>query len=261
VRFFVNTFPLPVQMLIVVGVFISGAVVGRRIVHRRLPMAATEEDNDLSAVLLGFVSLLYGIVLGFVIVALWGDFQSAEQTVSAEAADVAQLYRDAQVLDATTASAMHDAVDSYLHHVTGPEWQRMRDGGAAVEAGVDLNRMFDVLSQARPEGTVQETFYSAAVNELNSLVGARRERLFRASHELPAGLEVLLFGGGVINLAFLFVFGAKHPRLHEAMVAAVSAMLGFSLFLVVALDHPYAGRIAVSDAPFRQGALAPFFEK
>ncbi|WP_199870114.1 hypothetical protein [Streptomyces sp. Root66D1] len=36
--------------------------------------------------------------------------------------------------------------------------------------------------------------------------------------------------------------------------------IGFSLLLVFVLDRPFAGELSVSPAPYREGALATYWE-
>lgn len=59
----------------------------------------------------------------------------------------------------------------------------------------------------------------------------------------------------MLTLAFTIVFGVRNRRVHTVMVASYAALLGFSMLLVVVLDHPYSGDVRVSSAPFFDGAL------
>jgi hypothetical protein len=94
------------------------------------------------------------------------------------------------------------------------------------------------------------------LSKLNDLVAARRERLTQAAEELPSTFQVLLIGGAILLIASLYILGFPTPRTQTVMVVAVAVLTAFNLLLAVVLDHPFSGDVAVSSAPFSQGALA-----
>ena len=44
---------------------------------------------------------------------------------------------------------------------------------------------------------------------------------------------------------------------HVALLAVLAIVTALNLALIVALEHPFSGSIAVSDQPLRVGVLAP----
>ncbi|MBW8826306.1 MAG: DUF4239 domain-containing protein [Acidobacteria bacterium] len=92
-RWLLNHVPTLGLAAIIIGGFVGMAVVGTLLVRKRLPSWVSGADNDVAGVLLGVVGGVYGIMLAFVIVALWESFQDAERTVTTEATEVSQLYR------------------------------------------------------------------------------------------------------------------------------------------------------------------------
>jgi hypothetical protein len=50
------------------------------------------------------------------------------------------------------------------------------------------------------------------------LTAARRERLFDAQQELPTILEILLYGGAILLVAFTWLFGMRRFRAQLLMV-------------------------------------------
>jgi hypothetical protein len=80
-----------------IGGITALAVLGDLIVRRRVPALAEGDNNEVAGVVLGIFGAIYGIVLAFVIVALWEGFQSTEENASAEATALAQIVRDSAV--------------------------------------------------------------------------------------------------------------------------------------------------------------------
>ena len=258
-RWLLNHVPVLGLAVLVIGGFVAVAVVGVLLVRKRLPHWASGEDNDVAGVFLGVVGGVYGIVLAFVIVAMWEGYQDAERAVTTEATEVSQLYRDTRGLAPETAEGIKTSIRHYLHHVVEHEWPAMKEGRDDPDAWAAVEEMYAVLRKANPTTVAQQTFYSESVGKVNDVVAARRERLHIAAHELPGTLQILLVGGALVIIGFMFLFGSRNPKSHLVMVVAVATLLAFNLLLALLLDHPFSGTVSVSNAAFRQGALDRFF--
>jgi hypothetical protein len=224
-------------------------------VRRAFPALAEGEHTDVAGVIIGLLAAVYGIVLAFVIVALYEDFQDAQSVVRSEATNLAQLYRDSQVLGGETSAAMQREIRAYLADVHDVEWPLLADGDSSAEAWLHLERMFDALSAYKPRTDAQGIFHGEAVSKLNDVVSDRRERLDHAGDELPTEFEVLLVGGAVLVIGFLYFLGTRSLQTHMLMVAAVAGLTAFILLLAVVLDHPFSGEVTISNQPFEADAL------
>jgi NADH:ubiquinone oxidoreductase subunit 6 (subunit J) len=63
---------------------------------------------------------------------------------------------------------------------------------------------------------------------------------------LSGALWVLVYIGAVINIAVTWCFHLHNQRIHIWMTALTSALLGLMIFLLLAMDHPYLGKLSVS---------------
>src|SRR3569832_1873982 len=81
---------------------------------------------------------------------------------------------------------------------------------------------------------------------------ARRERLIDASEGLPTIQWAVLIVGGVITIAFTYLFGLENTVVHTLMVASLALIISSSLFTVAALDHPFKGDMRIHPAAFEQ---------
>jgi hypothetical protein len=68
--------------------------------------------------------------------------------------------------------------------------------------------------------------------------------------------QVLLIGGALMLVGFLYVLGVPSGRVQTVMVVSVAALTSFNLLLAVVLDLPFSGDVAVSSEPFTSGTLA-----
>ena len=245
-RWLLNTFPTWALVPIVIGPPVLFAVGGLYVVRRRFP----GEQSEAIGVLIGLVAAVYGIVLAFVIVVLYEDYHGAGSIVRDEATEVEQLERDSRVFPPAVRREIAGRLDAYTRTVTTTEWELMRDGRFSPEAWREIDGLYAALQRYRPQTETQSAFYGEAVAKLNDLVAARRERLRFAEETLPGALQALIFGGAFVLIGFTFLIGMAPGPLQMTMVMVIAALVGLNLLLVVLLDHPFSGDVAVSAHAF-----------
>ncbi len=100
-------------------------------------------------------------------------------------------------------------------------------------------------------------FYAQAVNDVSEVTKARRSRNADAEDTIPGPLFFLVV---VISFAVLGVATLLNTRergTHVALLAVLAIVTALNLALIVALEHPFCGSIAVGDQPLHVGVLAP----
>jgi hypothetical protein len=244
-------------VILVVGGLMAFAGFGLITVRKRWPDLEVGEHNDVAGVLLGLVGAIYGIMLAFVVVSVYSTFMEAERTVRAEASEIAEVYADTRGLP--IAAAIEAGVDAYVHDVVEDEWPLLAIGESSAKVDQDLEGLFATLQAFEPTTQAQTSFYEATIDDLNAVIEARRDKIFAAGQEVPVILQLLLYGGAILLVSFTWLFGMRRFRTQLLMVMGVAGLVGFSLVVVLAIDHPFAGDVVVSSEPFRQGILARFW--
>jgi hypothetical protein len=252
-RWLLNTIPSWAIVILVVGGLMAIAAVGLVVVRRRWPQFVDGEHNDVAGILLGVVGATYGIMLAFVIVAVYEDFSDAQSTVHSEATALAELYRDTRGMD--IADPMNGAIGGYVRAVVDEDWPMMADGRLSDRGWAGVDAMFAVLQGFEPATQSQDAFLGAAIDDLNQVVEGRRARLFHAQEALPGMLQALMIGGAVLLIAFTWLFGMRLFRTQVLMVVGVAGLIGFSVVLAMMIDHPFSGDLSVSSDPFTEGIL------
>ena len=255
-RWLLNTFPTWALAIIVVGTLVLFAAVGQYFVRRRWPQTAEGENNEVAGVLLGLVGAVYGILLAFVIVALYEDHQAAKGVVREEATEVEQIHRASAAFPGAVRREVRGELNDYVRTVVVTEWELMEDGRFSPRAWGRVDALYATLQAYRPRTESESAFYGEAVAKLDDLVAARRERLHFAEESLPGAFQALIVGGALLLVAFMFLIGIRSLRMQMTMVVSLAALVGVNVLLVVLLDHPFSGEVAVSSHPFQEVALA-----
>ena len=61
-------------------------------------------------------------------------------------------------------------------------------------------------------------------------------------------------------LGYVTLVGSRSTVFHLIGAGSISVVVGFSLVVLLLLQFPFSGGLAVDQRPFREGALAPFLE-
>lgn len=260
-RWLLNTFHTWQLALLIVGGTALIAGTAQRVTRKKFPGIATQENHDLVSRLLTVLMAMYGLLLAFVIVSLYQDFTGADRNVQFEAVQLSNMYRDSRVFEQETADAMVEAIGAYTDTLFDEEWELMEAGEMSPQSSEDLTRLYELLQSYKPQTVTQEVFYSEAVGALNNLNLARRTRRDDAQGGLPPAFLILIIGGAIIVLGFLVLFSTSDSWAQTGMITAVAAIIGLNLFLVVSLDHPFSGDVAVSIRPFNEGSLGDIREQ
>ncbi|MEV0443726.1 hypothetical protein AB0I84_26235 [Streptomyces spectabilis] len=255
-----NHLPTPALALIMVGGIVFLALAGSLLTYRWHPGLAEGEHNDMVGAGLGMFAAIYGIILAFVVVTLWTEVDEAEAVVANESTYLAQMVRDSQAFPAPQRARMEDAVSAYAHALVEVQWPLMREGrpeyGATEGA---IGDMFAALNSFEPRTEREKAFYRETISDINKIVAERRARITKAQQSLPVLFKVLAYGGALVIIPLTFLYGNKSRRVRLLFVGSVAALVGFSLLLVLVLDHPFAGDISVTPDAFKEGALAKFW--
>ena len=129
-----------VVLVLVAVVLIVGAVLGGVwLIRRVVPATRDGFDAEVSSQLLGVVAALFGLILAFVIVIEFQNFDSAQGNVGQEADSLAAITRDSRAFPAAEGGRVRRAVGTYVRAVVGNEWPEMRDGheSAAAVSAID----------------------------------------------------------------------------------------------------------------------------
>jgi hypothetical protein len=198
---------------------------------------------------LSYVATAYGVVLGFSIVFLFGEFAEARKAVGNEAAAVHAAFDEAQLFPDGSTEIEHSLI-CYARAVIDDDWPALQDGESSPEADLAYRHVFTTLSgiSESTDGTFQPATATNLVAQVGSIATAREVRIVAAHIRTPPLLWALLVFGGLLVLVLLFVVTLRAHRFAQAgLVAAASVFTVVMLLIVVALGTPFnpgAGRLS-----------------
>jgi hypothetical protein len=243
--------------LLIIVVATVVAVGGMVVVQRLVPTERRKEHNDVAGFIYAVVGVSYAVLLGLMLIAVWEQWNAAEEVTSDEANQLAGIFYFAHAVPQPEGRHIQELARSYAQEVVEEEWPAMEQGKSSPKAWATLDELRATILGLDPPTSAQQVPYSQArynqiLDQLHGLGDGRRERLLAASGGLPTILWVVLIGGGIITVAFTYLFGLENTLVHTLMVASLALIIALSLFSVAALDHPYKGDVRIHPAAFEQ---------
>jgi hypothetical protein len=226
-------------------------------VQRLVSTERRKQHNEVAGFIYAVLGVSYAVLLGLMLIAVWEQWNAAQVTATEEANELAGIFWYAHALRQPEGRHIQELARSYAQVVVEEEWPAMEQGRASPKAWATLDELRGTILGLDPPMDAQQVPYSQArynqiLDQLHGVGDARRERLLAASEGLPTILWVVLIGGGVITIAFTYLFGLENTAVHTHMVASLALIISLSLFTVAALDHPFKGDGRIHPAALEQ---------
>ena len=208
------------------------------------------QHNDVTGWQLGILGTTYAVILGFMLYAVWTDFDTATQNVEMEANSLTNLYRLADGLPEASRVELQKLARDYAVKVIENDWPEMERGGRPVESVGLASKMERVLISV-PEGSKSAGLaQDHAMTELSAMTTCRRTRLLENALSLPTVLWFVLIVGGVLTIVSSCMFGSQNRFLHGLQVVFFSLMVGLALLAIADINKPFRGSVHVGNDAF-----------
>ena len=128
----------------------------------------------------------------------------------------------------------------------------MRQGQESPRAKMQLGELRRSVQDFQPQTNAQSDLYSESLSELDELEANRELRLLSVNEGIPYIVWVVLVAGGVLTVAFTYLFGIEPAWLHAVAVAGLAVMVSLVLHVIGVLDYPFNSGVQVQPRAFEQ---------
>jgi len=236
--------------VLVVSLSILLAVGGLALVQYLVPWQVRRQHNDVAGFIYAVLGVVYAVLLGFVTIVVWEDYEVAKTTTEVEANQLTELFWLGGALPEPQGERLQELAHSYAKVVIDEEWSMMEQGQASPHAGALANEMRSIIYDFEPNNAAEQALYNQGLERIHELVDQRRLRLLEAREGMPVVLRGVLVVGGIIVVSFTYLFGLENTRSHTLMIAALAAIIALVLFTIYALNHPFAGITRIKPDAF-----------
>jgi hypothetical protein len=240
--------PATLGAALLIGATVAVSLLVLFVAQRLIPHPLRRSHNDVAGFLIAIVGVIYAVLLGFIAVAVWEDYNAADAIVQREASLAGDIYLDAVNMRGKMGDPLRKLVREYLDAVIDEEFPAMLHGEWSPRVSQLLERMHSAVFAYRFRGPV----FSDVLAHVNSLDDERRDRLINANSGLQSVAWFVLLAGSGLTVIFCTLFGVPDVRVHAAMTGLVAASIALVLFLIVSFDYPFRGANRISSAAFEE---------
>jgi len=226
------------------------AVSGLIFTQYRIPLELRQSHNVPIGVIYGALYVTFGVIVGFTAYLFSTKYTTSQTTVENEATTVRSLYYLAGQFPESQRDEIQDLTTSYARAVVEEEWPLMGEGQSSPRAAALNQEITARVDSFQPSTSAEQSLYSQALQRVHELNQNRSVRLLYASKGLPPMLWVVLGVLAILIILFTYFLGMESAWLHVLAVTALAAGLTFTMFTIIALDHPFGGDLRVNPDAF-----------
>ncbi len=205
-------------------------------------------NNEVAGIIFGVISLIYSLLVAFVIVAVWENYEDLNRTIEKEADDLNTVIIHSNALPDSLRNPIEASVKDYCLKVVKEEWGIPEDKEHLRQAAIPSLRQ--LLFQVQLSNKAEENVLNLLDNKLSEITVLRRERLSHIHSYVPQLVWMILIISSIMIVLFSYFLYVDSELLKKIFLTFLWAMMGMSLFLMYMLDHPFIGSTQVSKEPY-----------
>lgn len=238
--------------------FMSSSVIGATAIacgllaftRRHLSVNDQIRHNDVAGPILTIIGTVLAVMMSFMVVGVWQEYDNAAQTAQQEASALSDLHHLADAYPDPFRTRLQGMVDEYIDLVINREWPEMRNGGESRRAHDTAYALVDLLDMWRPHDPGYQSLQFRGEELASTFLDKRRDRILANRQGIPISLWATMLFTGAITIVFSFYFRVEQPRAHYIMIGAETAVITLIFTLIAELDYPFRGDIAVDPYSF-----------
>src|SRR5579871_3201806 len=108
--------------ILIVGGTVAAALAGFAVVRRLAPAGVRYQNNDVAGFIYAALGVVYAIVLAYVVIIVWQQFDAARTAVQLEAVAADNIYHGVDPFPEPMRSNAQRAVTEYVQTTVDEEW-------------------------------------------------------------------------------------------------------------------------------------------
>ena len=226
-------------------------------------------DLTLSGIIFGGLIAIYALILAFVVIVVWQQYQTTGDRIEVEASSLFNVSRSTRAfndsLNKPIAMQIRAEIDSYYLSVINDEWPLMASGKLDNEEHTDttldrktrnLNKdIWHSIFKLIPVNEAQKQWHNAIIKNMLQYSEARHFRMANKDYHIPPVMWWMLVSGAVLVILFSMFLESNNDWYHGIKVLMISLMIIFSMLLVNMLNHPFNGMLQLKPNAFKKDRI------
>lgn len=210
-----------------------------------------QRHNDVASAIFNRAGAIHGIILAFVVIVLWQQYDKSYDDAIKEGTEARELYRDLSLYP--NQNQVRDALQSlskFTHLVVADEYPAMRHLKTSPATEQAMNVLCTNILRINPQTPQEQILFTKIIRTLENLSKLRGQRLLQMDSSLPPLIWGALIVGSLITILFSIIFGAEKLWLHAMLASMFAIIIATTYFLIIELDYPFMGGISVEPTSY-----------
>ncbi len=211
----------------------------------------TITHNDVAGPIVGTAGTILAVVLSFMVVVVWQEYDASAANVQREASAIADLRDIASALPSQSGLLIRGELSDYAVMIVRDEWPRMQHGDRSTAAHNIATQVERAIVTFVPKSAHDATLQAEALSLVRTFADARRQRLFDNSQGIPRLMWASMLFLSAITIGFTYLFRVDRFRIHLLMSMGLAAIIACIFVLIAELDYPFRGDLSISPQAFQ----------
>lgn len=218
--------------------------------------AATEWARAFKAVSPGMLSplgILFALLVGFIAVEVWNNFDKAKTAVAAEASALRAVVLLAGTLPPDQKTRLYGLVNRHIEVAVKEEWPEMAQQRATLAPlPTALIEALHVVLAITPADDSKRTVQPELLRALNAALDARRQRIVVSESAVGSVKWLGILLQGLCTLVAIAMVHSDNRRACAMTLMLFATGIALSVLLIAAYSRPFTGATSVGPQLLEQ---------
>lgn len=201
---------------------------------------------------LGVFGTLFGIMAAFVVVEVWGEFNTTVSLIEREALGLEKLYDLALYFrDRKLSEQIKKTIKKYIELVV-KNFRDLGEGKRNTQNSQAFRAIANVLREIRFDDDHDQAVFALIISHYKELAQIRVDRINQCLVRLPVLLKAFLYITSFVGLLTFVIMPFANMYYGFIATGFLSFILAMVFQLVEDLDNPFVGYWNISPEPFER---------
>ena len=250
IEFLSHFSPFSAAILFVV-VFVAISLGCLYLVKRFCKSFLFNEVTDYGQIFASAIGVMFALILAFVAVATWQNYNRVTDGVLKEANSLHNVYRNLGAYPESFRLEIQERIRQYVQCVIKDEWPKQAQALQDENAHKLITHINAVILSFYPRDNREMALHQETLKIVSEYRGLRHDRIIGGRPNITLSMWITLVGGTILYLVFLCFFDIPCFKHHAFMIGMFGAFVALVYCLLIVYNFPFTDPGAISSEPFQ----------
>ena len=234
-----------------VVVFVAISIACLYLAKRFFKSYLFNEVTDYGQIFASAIGVIFALILAFVAVATWQNYNKVTDGVLKEANSLHNVYRNLGAYPEPFRSETKALIRQYVQCVITDEWPKQALAQQDETAHKLITHINAMILSFYPRDNREMAVHQETLSIVSGYRGLRHDRIIGGRPNITPSMWITLVGGTLLYLVFLCFFDIPCFKHHAFMIGMFGAFVALVYCLLIVYNYPFSEPDAISSEPFQ----------